>query len=308
MQCSRSASSWLTLCLAALVISLGGCVEQSMVIKVKRDGSGVIQLRTHQQKLVLPFANSASQDETPEKPLPTAERLAQITTELGDGVKLVSARESTNRSGWQGYDLVWEFNDINQITLSDRFNKLLNEKGEEEDHREQAAGEAKAEQEPAEDEPAVETLQALRFTMQDGLLEIQPIGFDQQESAEKQVEQIGTADPFAGEPVGSPGTVDIMGAAAEEIAIKLLSEARFGLFIEVDGEIEATNAKHRKGNLITLMKINAGELLENPETRERIKQLGTPDKKPSLADLQTLAEMTEGLDLDLQNPLRIKIR
>ncbi len=144
--------------------------------------------------------------------------------------------------------------------------------------------------------------------MREGLLEIKPSGFDEQAAGEEKVEQIGTVDPFAAEPVGSPGNVDIFGSLSEEIVIKMLSEARVGLFIEVDGEIESTNARHREGNLITVVKINVGELLESPESRERMKRMSQTNRKASLADLQALAEQSEGFDLDLQNPLRIKIR
>ena len=302
MHCSKVPGFVLTICFAVLGVSLSGCVEQSMVIKVKADGSGVIQLRNHEQKVVISFGSSTARQDSPEKSLPPAERLEQITKQLGSGVKLVSARESTNRSGWPGYDLVWEFTDINQVTLSDRFDKLLRDKATK-DQRENAHAEGKS-----DEDPAAETPKGFRFAMREGLLEVKPFGFDEQAAGEEKIEPIGTVDPFAAEPVGSPGKVDIFGSLGEEIAIKLLSEARIGLFVEVDGEIESTNARHREGNLITLVKINVGQLLENPESRERLKRMGQADREASLADLQALAEQTEGLDLDLQHPLKIKIR
>jgi hypothetical protein len=121
---------YMTLPLAAVVIGLllSGCIEHSTVIKVNRDGSGII----HERRYTVPadklisFPGIDTKEEVKEKPKLPAEAalkeyapmLKEYAPTLGEGVAFRSVKPSTNKKGWQGYEIIFDFEDINTVQYS----------------------------------------------------------------------------------------------------------------------------------------------------------------------------------------------
>ncbi len=118
-------------------------------------------------------------------------------------------------------------------------------------------------------------------------------------------EDIGAVDPFADEPRGGPD-ISFGDIAAQTVLTKALADMRFGLFVEVDGEIHDSNAKHRDGNLLTLISIHVGKVLEDPQAKQRLEKLG--GRKASRQEFQQLADSIEGLMVDLQDLIYVSFR
>ena len=61
-----------------------GCIERSTVIKVKRDGSGIVHIRQHEQEISISLGvTSEKVDDDDEKKLPSEEALREMTSAMG---------------------------------------------------------------------------------------------------------------------------------------------------------------------------------------------------------------------------------
>ena len=284
---------------AGFALLLGGCIERSVVVKVKQDGSGLLHLRSHTQEAIFSFGSSEDDEESK---TPSDAWVQKTTKMLGADAKLVSITQTTNRSGWSGFDAIWEFDDISQLVLP---GELLNTDEKKKESQEDVATEAAEDLDQGDKDEKKKAIDSgYTFAMQDGVLEIKPYGQDRQE--EKKETPAGAVDPFAGAPPASNPSGSFGELATEQLLSKVLADMRIGIFVEVDGQIRDSNAKHRTGNLVTLIDIEVGKLLESPETKARLKRLGK--EPPTPAQIQELADQVEGLKIDLQDPIRITIK
>ncbi len=263
-------------------------------MKVNDAGSGLVHLRNHEQQATLSFVKTDTEVDEETK-LPTEDALGELTASLGEGVSLVSMTRSTNRSGWSGYDVIWEFEDINQLTIPDA---ILGD-DEEEDSESSSQEDDQTEIAKSDSEAS-----GFRFSKQGDRLEIHPYGKD----AEPQptAKQIGAVDPFADQPPGSSPTISFGDVAAQSVLAKALTEMRVGIFVQIEGDIAESNAKHLDENLITLINVQIGKLLEQPEAKQHLQKF--QGRKPTRAEAQELADELDGLTLDLQNPIVVQFR
>ncbi len=285
--------------LAVCLFVLPGCIEQSTVVKVDRNGSGIVHLRNHQQEVSLTIGSKEVTAEDESK-LPSKERLLELAEKMGEGVRLKSAKETKNRSGWPGYELVFEFDDINQLVLTDEFFSPSD-------------GDDKSEQADdlhAADDHKKTGQHEFRFSMNDGKLEIRNRGFDGDAAADAQEPQVdGAVDPFAGQPQATNPSMNLSEAVASQFYSKILADMRIGVFVEMDGEIASTNAKHRDQNLITLLNVNVGKLLEDPESAKHLQEFQALERSPQRREkTQELADQIDGIDIDTQNPILVQFR
>ncbi len=284
---------------ALLFVAVPGCLERSTVVKVNRDGSGIVHIRNHDQEVNIVIGGKKAETEDKESKLPSMESLDRIAKEMGSGVRVKSIKPSKNRSGWKGYDLIFEFDDINQMVLTD---SLANIGDKDSDDAENADGK----KEPAEKEPLD---REFRFTMKDGTLEIFSLAYDQpaKNATPADEPQDGAIDPFAQEPAGSSPTFSLQETAMTQLYAKLLSDVRIGVFVQVNGPIESTNALHRDESLITLVNVNVGKMLEDENAVSKLKSIehleNDPDRR---AKIQEMANETDGLDVDTQKKIVVK--
>ncbi|MGI9473959.1 MAG: hypothetical protein ACR2NZ_20615 [Rubripirellula sp.] len=291
------------LALLSICLMTIGCIERSTVIKVKSDGSGIVHIRQHEQKVSISFGGGAAKSEDVEEDrLPDELALQKMAEEMGD-VELVSAKESVNRNGWAGYDLIFRFSNINDFVLPDDLVSPSSDDGDE-------AASALSDSDDAAidvDETTTQKEGGYQFAMADGILEIRsllPIE-PQQQRADEQV--IGAVDPFAEAPPAAEASIDLQQMAMEQVMAAALSDMRIGVFVQVDGELEATNAIHREGNLITLMRLNVGELLKDPDSKSHLSSLRRlKESDDRRRQLQQLSVEVDGLDIDAQDPIVVE--
>ena len=279
-----------TLALVATCLLLTGCVEQSTVVKVKPDGSGLIHIRVHQQDATL-FGLVESKNKAEDK-VSTKELLAELVKKMGTGVEIVSSVEKANRHGWPGHELIVRFDDINQVTIpGNLLTKPISPK-----------------KKNAKNKPSSLDLKGdTKFTFNNGVLKIQMNGFDEQANADELVVE-GAVDPFAAEPASPLAKMSLPDLAIQAMASELLADARVGFFVQIDGEVIESNAKFRKDNLVTLVQANFGEILKTPQGLSKLESLENETKKVSRKLLSTLSDSIPGLDIDLQNPIEIRFK
>lgn len=272
------------------VFWLSACFEESIVVKVGKDGSGVVHYRKYSNDTAgagfLGGLGGGDDEETKPEEAGDAEdetlkaELEARAASMGEGVVVQSFRKGKNTSGWDGHEAVFAFPDINKLRLD--MNDAMGDGG------------AKDEEEAAADEP-----EYIEFEMKDGLLAIRTPSL-QKEKEEAGGDQGGAeneaVDPFGDEAGNDPQMAMLAGMAG------MFAGARTGYFVEIDGAIAETNALHRKDNLITILRMDLGKIIANAESMKQLERLDKVDA----AEAQKIADQVDGFDADLQQPIKVR--
>jgi hypothetical protein len=252
-------------------LALMGCLETVTLVRVAKDGSGVIEqsviISSSFKELMLSFGGSEDDFNL----LDEAELEAKAAS-FGPGVRYVSAEALETESG-AGYKAVYAFDDITAV----RINQNPGENLPTPDSGQQA------------EEPQGEFL---GFGFQPGSTawltvrrpDMEPLDGDSPESGE------------AAEDAGSGSSEEI-----PDMIKDLYRDMRIEIALEVEGEIVETNATHAEGSRITYLALDFGKLLENEQTFTTLME-SNPD---SLEELKELLRDYPGIKMELQEEVRI---
>ena len=275
------------------VLVFTGCVEQSVVIKVKKDGSGIVHERSYTNDAMgQMFAGGLGGEEGEAEvesttDIPTEDELKEIAAGMGEGVTFKTLQEGKNRSGWGGYEVIYEFTDINKlkVNMGDFAPEEPGSEGEE------AAPADDGEEEVVTFELAGNTLKIITPDPASGLG-----GGDSGESEEGIPG--GAADPFAGMDPSDPQS-----AMAFQMMAGMTTGMRMGLFVMPDDPIASSNAKHQNGNMITLFMMDMGSIFQNPENMAKMQKMQSEKDRDAL---QEVADSIPGMTVDLQSPIVVE--
>ncbi|MCB1092109.1 MAG: hypothetical protein KDL87_11290 [Verrucomicrobiae bacterium] len=296
--------SVLPLILAGVALLMPSCIENSTVIRVRKDGGGEIFARYHfspQMTGMLGMMNGlaasglqvegAESAKPPQMPTadsllkPSQESLEQGASAYGEGVKFVRQEPGKNAAGWDGYLAVYQFDDINKLSFDPNnppgpLNDLAKMNPE-------AAAELKKQTDGKD--PGV------KFTMADGTLTIDT-GMNT-ESIKKISEGAGGGLGGGDSPLSGPNGAQIDPAAAMQMAAGMFQGMRLAYFIRIDGEIAETNATHVEDTLITMTDMQPAKMMTDPKFAEIIKQGEQfQTTEPTEAQVQEMMEKVEALD------------
>lgn len=283
----------LTIILAAVSV---GCFEGSTVVKVKRDGSGIIHVRNHTAALLLNDKPAEGADGK----VPTEEELIAYASKLGPDVTFQSFKKTNNRSGWPGYEVIYAFEDINTVQIE---SLMIPDK------------ESKNKPNPEEVEVLGGKGGGFKFRMDDGMLTIVSLSpFWTPDSAGKGESEPtgaleGAVDPFADEPVSevtkglevslTSGVSGIQGKLVQA----MLKGARLGFFVEVDGEIASTDAQFRKENLITLIDLELEKAFTGITSLEKSMKAAKTQE-----EAQELVNEAAGIVMDVRPEISVTLK
>ena len=276
---------------------LTSCFEQSIVVKVNKDGSGIVHERSYMNTamggmmggLIGAGEEGAEAEAAVPDILPSEDELKENASEMGEGVTFQSVSPSKNKAGWSGYEVVYAFTDINKVQLD--MSDLGSSMG---DDMAELAEEAGAEE---EGEP-----EFITFEMADGVLKIvtpdpsgslaEAGGGGGEEGAEGE-----TANPF-----GDMDPNDPESAMAMQMMAPMMAGMRMGFFVQAGDPVASTNARHQSGNLITLMMMDMGKIFQNPAN---IATMTALENETDRDKIQEAADSIEGMTVDLQQPITI---
>jgi len=290
------------------LIALTGCMQVDTLIKVKPDGSGVIeetflmnkafvqQMRTMMEEMAKQMeqqmAEQADQqmpegkkEDTPQKEKEPQKKpesfnifnekeLKERASDLGEGVTYMSGSKIVT-DDYEGYKVIYAFNDIQKIKIN------------------QNPGE-KVPSGPQPESPDSKTKEEyITFIYTKGKPSELLIKLPAEKPKEKSedVPEDQTAAP-----------TDDQQAEAMMAQMKGIFEGmKIAVAVEVEGEIIETNATHREGSRVTLMELDFGKLIETAEDF----------KKFSLAKPETLEETKQfmknipGIKVELNKEIEI---
>ena len=244
------------------ILVTAGCVENAMLLKVKKDGSGSITYRVFMSKDILDMMQgmaagmAAEMGEGAEVPEvdPFAEMKEGLAGQFGDAAKLVSSRDTENKKGWKGFEAVYAFDDVNQLNLAD----IQSMEG---------SGPSMGE---------VGTPYRFAFTGGDvATLKIVPA------TAAMEPEEAEAALDQAAEGLGAEGLgaemegMQAMGEAGLAMMKPMMEGMRVSFLVMVDGEVVETNSRFqssKRPNVITLMDISMDKVFDHPEASKLMMQ------------------------------------
>jgi hypothetical protein len=269
-----SALCHLALVLAA-VSGLTGCMRDSSVITVNKDGSGTIEetlllsaaakqgmegmVNQIGEVMAGALGGSNTTDSGTNAVKATKEFFERASFEkraasLGPGVTLTGFEKASDADGFAGVKATYSFTDVRKLGYTS--NKNLGDS---------AGGDEK---EKGKDIPVT-------FGLKDGTL---TITHPKPKKAEP------PADPEAKK------AAEEMAAAGGAMMAAMLRDTKVRLVVRLNGGIASTDASHVQGDTITLTEVDLNEVLKDPKGMKQFGMLG--DQPPNPEDLKGVKGVT----------------
>ena len=266
------------------IVLLSGCVEKSIIIKILKDGSCLIHVRSFSKSLTGTAASVTEQAEETSSNEKIQAKHDAILKELGATVKVQSYGKCSNAAGWQGSELILHCPDINSLNLTPKAIELLFSEGA----ADFAADEDK--------EPEVNTDMKLNMKFQ--LAENQlAILVDWKDLLGKPDTSGRARDPFA----NRPRSIDPLSAAVYQT---ILQDLRLGVFVETEREILESNSSYpvEDNALITIMEFDGSQI----DMNKNAEMIGR--KPTSIEELKKWADDVKGVSVETQPKVIAKLK
>ena len=276
---------------AALALGLSSCLEIHETVTLKKDGSGTIveetvlgaQLSAMMQMAALQGGGGAAPEMFGEE---AAKKRAE---KFGKGVTVAKV-EKINQEGKSGSRVTYQFTDINTVSLdmSDGASSLS---------AMSPMGAQAAEEKPAGVKP-------ITFSYKDGLLTI-----SNPQPKKEALDAAKDAAKDATEKAETPAAEDDAEAGAEAaqmqaMAMQMMKDMKMSAKVVIEPGIAETNATHHSGDTITLMQMDMGKLMANPEVMKELQ--GLDIKNPD--ELEKKLKTIEGVKGEEKESVTVKLK
>jgi len=262
----------LTLASTVIALVLPGCLQSETTIHLNKDGSGTLVEQTTlggqmmamiEQMAALGGGGADAKDPIAE--MFSDEKAKARAATLGEGVTFEKS-EAVTVGANKGARTTYKFADINTLKISPGDNmKNMSPMG--------AQAPAGAKQEP------------IGFALADGTLTITMPEADKPEGADEAV-------------------ADVEENPQMEMMMKqMMGDMKISFKIVADSGIAETDATNREGNTITLMDMEMGKLLENPETLKKLSAANHDDPDAAMKVLKGI----EGVKMETKKKVTVKL-
>jgi hypothetical protein len=193
---------------------------------------------------------------------------------MGEGVEFVSAKELKFDDGRMGVLATYKFADVSKITVSPGSGGPGDEGGEEEVNKDEQ----------------------IQFAFAKGDKPVLTVKMPKKEEMKKDE----AGEPAAAEEEGEPADAG-EGAAEMAMMAQMFQGMKIGMTVEVDGKVTETTATNRKDSTVTLMEIDFGKMMANPDFAKKMK---SPDQ---MEDFAKFAEMAKDFGATIEPKDEISI-
>ena len=272
----RKALTVVLLCLSPFLVA--GCLQMERIVRVNRDGSGVLIERLvlgGGMVEMLRGTSAATQPEGQPFSIRDDEELRGKAANFGEGVRFLSAKDLETDFG-KGFEARYAFTDINKLRVG-------------QDPGESMPGEQAA---AVKDDESKFTTFTFHPANPAELIVHWPV---EEADAEPEADSAEASDE-ASSPEQEQMAMEMMKTAFKDM--------RVAIHIEVVGDILETNATHRRGSRVTLMELDFGELISN-EAALRSMAGNKPD---SVADMKELMKLIPGLKIEIEPDVTIRFQ
>lgn len=249
-----------------------GCIRVDTKVKLNKDGSGTIEEKVLMSELVIQMMNqfmNSMPDSSGEKEqfsLFKEDDLKNKVSNYGKDVKYISGKE-IKQNGWEGYQAVYSFEDINTLTMDANPNSKVDmddgDSGAEDDY--------------------------YTFKFKPGnvaeLIINRPEKDDFDEGEDESNENDSNGDNQLNDNI-----------------LKMMDGMRVKISLEPQGKIVNTNASYVDGSEVTLLDIDFGKLIKNKKKLNMLKE--NPPK--NIKEMKELVKDIPGMKIEMQKPVSIK--
>ncbi|MDA8908998.1 MAG: hypothetical protein P1U81_14340 [Verrucomicrobiales bacterium] len=283
----------------ALAVFIAGactsCVRTSTVVKLEKDGSGEIITRYHFSPQVTAFLEqveamgpragipmeAANLGLIREIMTPDEEGLTADAKNYGEGVSYSRHEIGKDTEGWEGYIVVYDFDDIRKIVIDQ--NTL--------------PGKAKELMEARGQAPAARKGGSLRFELEGDLLTIHS------SLADGNVNEIVNGDQLS-----KAKEMGMKPSEAIQMAANTTQGMRTGFFVRVVPGIAETNAEHTTGDLIILSDAEISKVLKDPDFGAFVDEAMEDPEGVDLEKVKELFRKIEGMTVELAEEVTVRFQ
>jgi hypothetical protein len=282
---------WLGILL--VLVSITGCIESKILVRVNPDGSGELVetflMSKEMLQMIAGVSSLGQEQEQAEPELLDIDKLKEKSSLMGEGVTLVSAdRVSTDKS--QGYTAVYKFGDINKI--------MVNQNPDE-----------NVPQPPAEDDGEhLKEFMTFKFTKG---TETKPSVLMIISPREEQQEEPGGPGPTTNSQThagSSQGDEPSGPSEQEEMMMGIFKETfrdmKIEVAVEINGDIVKTDAEYVDGRRIVLMELDFSRIVENEEALRTLAM----SENGSLASTKAVMAKVPGIRIELKDKVEVQFK
>ena len=257
------------------LMGMSGCLQVESVISLRKDGSGTITeeiVMGAQMVQMMESGLGGAGAQNPFAELLDEDQYKKKAAGYGQGVTF-SKVEKIERNGGKGARVTYRFKDINTVRFSPGSAM--------QDFQQGMPG---AEADPAG--PAGPADQPVTFKFKGNKLTMHFPEMPERQGEEKPAPEI-PAEP-----------------QAEAMMIQMFKDMKVGARLVVEPGIEKTNATHVEGNTITLMEMNFGEIVSNPDGIKALQKMDQPGREELKKNLKGL----KGVKLELEETVEVSLK
>lgn len=262
------------LVIVSVMFSFYGCIQTDTKVKLNPDGSGLIEetmlMKEEVAAMFREFVAAFDSTKAGEFNLFNEEELMGKAVNYGEGVSYESG-EAIQVKGYEGYKIIYSFDDINKIKLNPSPDDKI-PMGDEE-------------------EGSAEKKDLVFFNFTKGNPSVLTIKLPEEEKVEKsETEEMEIND----------STANVM----KEKIIEMFDGMRMKVVLDVNGDIDETNATFIDGNEITLFDVDFSEIINNKEVLEEM----TKSQDMSMEQFGEITSKIPGIKFEMKKEVTVKFR
>jgi hypothetical protein len=286
---------------AAVLLCSTSCLRTSTVVRVKKDGTGTITSRYHFSPEMLAMmeqlsklgdalggaqggqVNAGGPDVALLQDLakPDEASLKEDAAGFGEGVRYAKHEAGKDDDGWEGYTVVYEFDDIRKVRIDQQ-----SMPGKAKEFAKSAGEDAK----PAE-------TGSITFDLKDDVLTIKS------DFAKSGMGDVVNQDQF-----DQAKQMGMKPSDSIKMAAGMTKDMRVGYFVRIDGGIAETNATHVTGDLITLSDADISKVLMDPDLGPFIDKVAADPKAVTPEQQKELLGKLEAMTIETKEEVTVKLK
>jgi major membrane immunogen (membrane-anchored lipoprotein) len=265
---------------------LSGCIQDDTVIHLKADGSGSIEETVKLSNFLVEsfqnVANGMAQGESngqdkPQQQDPIESMIKEAKArqvQYGPEVKFVSATPIKTEA-MSGYKVIYAFKDINTVRINQN-------------------PEAKTGQPSGKEGPKKQEM--ISFKLVKGPVSTLTITMPEVENAKKdatadKTKPVNEAQPAQQNP--DPNAAEMLKMVFKDMSIRIA--------LQVDGKIVKTNATYQDKSQVTLLDMQFGKIVENPNIFEKL----NTTQPATIEEMKAQVKEIPGLKIEMNNPVEV---
>lgn len=277
------------------LVAATSCVRVSTVVRVKKDGTGSIVSRYYFSPNTLALVDQLGAlggalegvkggpdlGMIREMAAPNEESLRKDAANFGEGVRYAKHEAGKDEEGWEGYSVIYEFDDIRKVRIS----------------QDSVPGKAKEFVESSGEGVELEKAGDLTFALEGDLLTVK-----------SNFAAAGMEGFIDDEQIKQARELGVPPSEAIKMAAGMTEGMRIGFFLRADGGIVETTAEHVTGDLIILSDADIAGVLNDPDFGAFIDKGAEAPEGVTADSVKALFKKLEAMTVESADEITVKLK